>query len=901
MARQIIASGLLWVALAAPAADGLGLVTAPAVPLAPSTSHGTLILRDGMASRARTPAVVGDRLLARETVRVDTSLLTAASDSLWLELTPGKPRLALLTDFERSPEGGLVWRGRFAEDDPGYRSITLSVYAGILYGTLEAGSVEYALRPAAAGATELVTLAAGGPIHCAVGTDDPDGSPATEAFSAARETPPTANPSPADRDTAAADDGRTLAILVVNPPSLTERWGGPDYALAYAHHAVASLNTAFRNSLIDASAFLSGVGEWSSAAQEINQILDQATSDGALRAMRDQAHADLVAVVTDAARMGYCGIAHLMNKQRLGPQMESLAYSVTLVDCDGFDHKVFVHEIGHNLGAHHLPESAPPPEDLAFPYAFAYTDGNSISTVMASGARQLLFSNPLVTVNGVPAGIENERDNSRVLQQTAPIAAAFRSGGTPLPPAGVPPPVPPPPTETPASPTELRATVLSATEVRLRWKDNGSGEIAFQVEARKESGAYGVVAVVPRNTVEHTVDGLEPATAYRFRVLALGAQANSQYSNEVKATTHDAPPAAPVGLAAEPLSASEVTLRWDEVARATGYEVELHTADPTADRDATPIALGPDGAAVGGLEAATPYTFRVRAVNAVGVSAWSAPASATTDGPGGACVADGSTLCLLGDRFEARARWRNPHPPFGYGTAAARAAPGSGSTGLFTFFDPDNVELAVKMLDGRVVNGAFWHFYGALSDVEYWVSVRDSVDDASRTYHNAPFELCGRGDTRAFVDEPEGSAADLPAAALRLDAAGPPASLPRGAAGGEGTCTPGPETLCLADGRFQVEVEWENPHSEGDHGVGHVFAGLESDPSGHFWFFTPDNLELSVKILDGRPVNGHFWVFWGGLSDVGYTIHVTDTESGESHDFENPPLTLCGGAVTDLL
>ena len=47
--------------------------------------------------------------------------------------------------------------------------------------------------------------------------------------------------------------------------------------------------------------------------------------------------------------------------------------------------------------------------------------------------------------------------------------------------------------------------------------------------------------------------------------------------------------------------------------------------------------------------------------------------------------------------------------------------------------------------------------------------------------------------------------------------------------------------------------------------------------TGLFWFFGNSNLELIVKVLDGRPVNGHFWVFYGGLSDVEYRITVTDT------------------------
>ena len=123
----------------------------------------------------------------------------------------------------------------------------------------------------------------------------------------------------------------------------------------------------------------------------------------------------------------------------------------------------------------------------------------------------------------------------------------------------------------------------------------------------------------------------------------------------------------------------------------------------------------------------------------------------------------------------------------------------------------------------------------------------------------------------------------------------------RRTAAAEGACVPGDEALCLAGSRFRVEVAWENPHGAGGQGTGRVYGGLGGDVTGHFWFFRPDNLELSVKILDGRALNGHFWVLWGALSDVGYTIRVTDVESGIAYDFENPPLTLCGGAVTNVL
>ena len=45
-------------------------------------------------------------------------------------------------------------------------------------------------------------------------------------------------------------------------------------------------------------------------------------------------------------------------------------------------------------------------------------------------------------------------------------------------------------------------------------------------------------------------------------------------------------------------------------------------------------------------------------------------------------------------------------------------------------------------------------FFGALSDVEYWLTLRDTaVGGSQRTYHNPPKEICGQSDTRAFAGD----------------------------------------------------------------------------------------------------------------------------------------------------
>jgi photosystem II stability/assembly factor-like uncharacterized protein len=90
-------------------------------------------------------------------------------------------------------------------------------------------------------------------------------------------------------------------------------------------------------------------------------------------------------------------------------------------------------------------------------------------------------------------------------------------------------------------------------------------------------------------------------------------------------------------------------------------------------------------------------------------------------------------------------------------------------------------------------------------------------------------------------------------------------------------CLPGSLDLCLHGGRFQVQVRWHVPTSstpEDGHSI------LRTDDAGYFWVFTPNNVELAVKVVDGRLVNGKFWVFVAALTDVEYDLTVSDTQTG---------------------
>ena len=276
-----------------------------------------------------------------------------------------------------------------------------------------------------------------------------------------------------------------------------------------------------------------------------------------------------------------------------------------------------------------------------------------------------------------------------------------------------------------------------------------------------------------------------------------------------------------------------------------------------------------------------------------------------TAGPG--CEDGDEALCLSGGRFRVEVEWQSQHDG-SRGTGWLRRL--SDESGVATFFSPDNVELVFKLLDGRGVNDHHWVYYGALSDVEYWLTVTDTLHDRIVVYRNPPGEICGRGDSKAFAaaggatgtstafaspsilpapgtpaarSRPPAIRSAHPARARRRQADAPPAAVDA-----NGVCRAG--ALCLLDGRFEVAAEW----STGDGRAGDGTPIADTDATGYMWFFSPGNVELAVKALDGTAINNAFWVFAAGLTDVDYRLTVTDTATGASKTYSNPSRPFCG-------
>jgi hypothetical protein len=253
---------------------------------------------------------------------------------------------------------------------------------------------------------------------------------------------------------------------------------------------------------------------------------------------------------------------------------------------------------------------------------------------------------------------------------------------------------------------------------------------------------------------------------------------------------------------------------------------------------------------------------------------WALPLTGPTT-----CRPGVTTLCLLADRFKVEAFWRDPQGNSGQGQAAALTP----DTGSFWFFSPDNVEVINKVIDGRALNASFWFFYGALSNVEYSLTLTDTMTGEARRYLNPQGQLASVGDTTALGAQ--GAAAARGAAAgagargdRREDDASGATAVPQAA------CGSGAGTLCLLADRFAVSVRWQD--FAGRTGSG-TAVPLTAD-TGYFWFFDAANVELVLKVLDGRQVDGKFWVFFGALSNVAYTITVRDTMTGKVRTYTNP-------------
>lgn len=81
------------------------------------------------------------------------------------------------------------------------------------------------------------------------------------------------------------------------------------------------------------------------------------------------------------------------------------------------------------------------------------------------------------------------------------------------------------------------------------------------------------------------------------------------------------------------------------------------------------------------------------------------------------------------------------------------------------------------------------------------------------------------------------------------------------------------------DHGFRVDAEWRTATASGP-----ATPVPWTADTGAFYFFRPDNIELTVKVLDGCALTGHRWVFAAGMTNLGVSLSVHAATGVWSYD-----------------
>ncbi len=181
----------------------------------------------------------------------------------------------------------------------------------------------------------------------------------------------------------------------------------------------------------------------------------------------------------------------------------------------------------------------------------------------------------------------------------------------------------------PSAPAGLTAVAVSGSQINLTWTDTSNNEAGFKIERKTGSGNFVQIITVGPNTTVYSDTGLSTGITYTYRIRAYNDAGDSEYCTEASAVT-GVIPAAPSNLAAAAVSNSQINLTWtDNAGNETGFKIERKAAGGSF----TQIAIvGANAAAYSdtGLSTGITYTYRVRAYNSVGDSAYCTEASAVT-------------------------------------------------------------------------------------------------------------------------------------------------------------------------------------------------------------------------------------------------------------------------------
>ena len=184
---------------------------------------------------------------------------------------------------------------------------------------------------------------------------------------------------------------------------------------------------------------------------------------------------------------------------------------------------------------------------------------------------------------------------------------------------------------TPADPTNLRLTAKRGRSFDIAWTDNSNNEDTFNIAFSRDGNSFNNRAKLPANRTTYRVDNLQPLTSYWVKVRAQNSRGYSSYTNTLMVTTGNVIPSPPSNLRATGVRRKQVDLRWaDNSTNEDGFNIAVSKDNANFNNRGR---TGPNATTftVTDLDRNTRYYIKIRARNAIGLSAYSNTIVITTN------------------------------------------------------------------------------------------------------------------------------------------------------------------------------------------------------------------------------------------------------------------------------
>lgn len=212
----------------------------------------------------------------------------------------------------------------------------------------------------------------------------------------------------------------------------------------------------------------------------------------------------------------------------------------------------------------------------------------------------------------------------------------------------------------PAAPTGLiGADAGNGAQVNLNWTDQAANESGFNIERQTKSGSNWVSPVTFNAGVDAAAYTDAPGVGtFRYRVRSFNSVGASSWTAWVTPTVSQVAPAAPSGLAMTDLGdGNRVKAAWaDNSSNEAGFEIVREKLQGSSWVSPTTLTAIMNATTINDTPGVGTFRYKIRAVNAIGPSAYNGPVSVTVvavppTAPTGLTAAD------AGDASRANLAW----------------------------------------------------------------------------------------------------------------------------------------------------------------------------------------------------------------------------------------------------